>query len=53
MITFYSGGDVPVFLLSVVAKGERADLSKAERNALAQLTKMLVDSYRAGPGKPG
>jgi hypothetical protein len=53
VITFYSGGDVPVFLLSVFAKGERADLSKAERNALAQLTKMLVDSYRAGPGKPG
>jgi hypothetical protein len=30
------------------AKGEPADLSKAERNALAQLTKVVVDSYRAG-----
>jgi hypothetical protein len=35
VITFYSGGDVPVFRLTVFAKGERADLSKAERNALA------------------
>lgn len=48
VITFYSGGDVPAFLLTVFAKGERADLSKAERNALAQLTKALVDSYRPG-----
>ena len=51
VITFYSGGDLPVFLLTVFAKGERSDLSKAERNALAQLTKVLVDSYRAGTGK--
>ena len=48
VITFYSGSDVPVFLLTVFAKGERADLSKAERNALAHLTRMLVDSYLAG-----
>ena len=53
MITFYSGGDFPVFLLTMFAKGERADLSKTERNALARLTKMLLDSYRAGAGKPG
>jgi hypothetical protein len=53
VITFYSGGELPVFLLTVFAKGERADLSKAERNALAQLTRMLVDSYRAGAGKFG
>ena len=52
VITFYSGGEFPVFLLTVSAKGERADLSKAERNASAQLTKMLVDSYRTGAGKP-
>jgi hypothetical protein len=40
-----------VFLLTVFAKGARADLSQAERNALAQLTKVLVDSYRPGFGK--
>jgi hypothetical protein len=51
VITFYSGGDFPVFLLTVFAKGERVDLSRAERNALARLTKVLVDGCRAGAGK--
>lgn len=46
VITFYSGADLPVFLLTVFAKGERSDLSQAERNALARLTKALVASYR-------
>jgi hypothetical protein len=46
VITFYSGAGLPVFLLTVFAKGERTDLSQAERNALAQLTKALVASYR-------
>jgi hypothetical protein len=43
-ITFYSGAGLPV--LTMFAKGERTDLSQAERNALAQLTKALVASYR-------
>ena len=52
VITLYSGGALPVFLLTVFGKGERADLSKAERNALARLTKVLVDSYRRrAPGR--
>lgn len=46
VITFYSGAGLPVFLRTVFAKGERTDLSQAERNALAQLTKALVASYR-------
>jgi hypothetical protein len=53
VITFYTGADRPVFLLTVFAKGEQSDLTKAERNALAQLTKVLVDSYRAGGRRPG
>jgi hypothetical protein len=53
VITFYTGADLPVFLLTVFAKGERSDLSKAERNALARLTKALAASYPAGAGKPG
>ena len=52
VISFYSGATLPVVLLTLFAKGERSDLSKAERNALAQLTKMLRDCYRAGAGKP-
>ena len=53
MITFYSGAHLPVFLLTVFAKGERSHLTKAERNALAQLTKALVDGYRRGAGRLG
>ena len=45
MITFYSGRGLPVFLLTVFSKGERSDLSKADRNELAALTKVLKTSY--------
>jgi hypothetical protein len=45
-ITFYSGQDVPVFLITVFSKGERSDLSKADRNELAALTKELVSECR-------
>ena len=35
VITFFSGRDIPVFLLSLFKKGERIDLTQAERNSLA------------------
>jgi hypothetical protein len=41
VITYFGGNDSPVFLLTEFAKGERADLSQAERNALAKLVKTL------------
>lgn len=44
VVTWFGGSDVPVFLLTCFSKGERANLSKAERNALALLIKTLVDS---------
>src|SRR5215472_9760565 len=34
VVTFYSGADIPVFLLALINKGERADLSHQERNEL-------------------
>src|ERR1700688_3450204 len=34
VITFYSGKEIPVFLLAVYSKGEKANLSKTERNEL-------------------
>jgi hypothetical protein len=45
-ITFYSGPDMPVFLLAVFSKGDRANLTETERNALAKLTKDIVAAYR-------
>lgn len=46
VITFYTGPDLPVFLLTVFSKGERANLTKAERNGLADLTKRIAAGYR-------
>jgi hypothetical protein len=34
VITYYGGVNVPVFLLTVFSKGQRADLSQDERNGL-------------------
>lgn len=44
VIHYYGGVDVPVFLLTVFSKGERANLSRAECNALEKLTRTLVAS---------
>lgn len=47
-VHFYGGDDVPLFLLALIDKGERDNLSKAERNALAAELSCLADDYRAG-----
>jgi hypothetical protein len=48
VITYYAAEDVPVFLLALVNKGQRADISQADRNALRQIVGTLADDYRAG-----
>jgi hypothetical protein len=45
VITFYSGRNMPVFLITVFSKGEKANLTKAERNKLAIMTKAITASY--------
>jgi hypothetical protein len=45
-ITFFTGESLPVFLITVFSKGDRANLSKAERNKLRQVTKAIADEYR-------
>lgn len=46
IVTWFGGDDIPVFLLTIFGKNERANLSKAERNALSRLTGQLRDSLR-------
>jgi hypothetical protein len=46
IITFFTGDAMPVFLITVFGKGERADLTQSERNALKSMTKALVEEYR-------
>ena len=36
---------MPVFLLTMFAKNEKEDLTKAERNALAKVVRALRESY--------
>ncbi|MDE1901779.1 MAG: type II toxin-antitoxin system RelE/ParE family toxin [Alphaproteobacteria bacterium] len=48
VITFYAGKDIPVFLLSIFSKGEKANLSQAERNELKQVLGLLADAYKKG-----
>jgi hypothetical protein len=48
VITFYTGEDVPVFLLNVFAKGDKVELSQAERNELRQELGGLAEDYRQG-----
>ena len=46
VVTWFGGEDIPVVLLTVFGKNERANLSKAERNELAKMTSQLRDSLR-------
>lgn len=46
VITFYSGDDIPTFLLNIFAKNERADLSQTERNEFKAVLSELADAYR-------
>lgn len=52
-ITFFSGKEMPVFLVTLFGKGERADLTQRERNALRLATKELVGAYAKKVRKAG
>lgn len=46
VIYYFHGERMPLYLLTVFGKNERADLSMAERVALAKFVKRLVDAAR-------
>lgn len=48
VITFYAAADVPVFLLDCYGKGDKANLTKEERNELRATLGALAEHYRAG-----
>ena len=50
IITYFAGRALPVFLLTLYAKGERANLTPAERNMLRVILSRIADTYR-GKGK--
>ena len=47
-IHYYGGDDVPVFLLALIDKRRRENLSAAERNELARILPQIADAYRKG-----
>ncbi len=46
VIYLYGGEDFPIFLITVYAKSEKGNLSKAEENALAKMAKSFFADYR-------
>jgi hypothetical protein len=50
-VHYFGGDDVPIFLLALIDKRKRANLSKAERNELAEILPMIAAAYREGRRK--
>ncbi len=44
VVWYFGGGEIPVFLLTVFGKDQKANLSPAERTALRSLVVSLRDS---------
>jgi len=45
-ITFFTGTDIPVFLLNMFAKNEKTDLTPKERRVLKTVLADMVKAYR-------
>jgi mRNA-degrading endonuclease RelE of RelBE toxin-antitoxin system len=48
VIYYYRNESLPLFLLNVYAKNQRADLTSAERNEFKALTSLLGKTYARG-----
>lgn len=46
VVTVFGGDFMPVYLIAVLAKGSRANFSKAEIQAMAGLAKTLKEAHR-------
>ena len=45
VVYLYGSQDYPIFLITVYAKAEKGNLSKAEQNALAKMAKGFFEDY--------
>ena len=48
VITFFTGTDIPVFLLNIFAKNEKTDLTLKERHILRSVLADIARTYRSG-----
>lgn len=46
VIYYFHSEAIPLYLLTLFAKNERSNLSKAERNELAELVRLLVTTWQ-------
>jgi hypothetical protein len=51
VITAYFGADVPVYLLAILSKGERANFSAAEIDGFRRLTNEIFHYWRGRRGR--
>lgn len=47
VITFFTGSDIPVFLITVYGKGQKANITAAEKKAMKTLSNTIVEIYRS------
>nr|WP_029924379.1 type II toxin-antitoxin system RelE/ParE family toxin [Ochrobactrum sp. UNC390CL2Tsu3S39] len=47
VITYYAADDVPVFIMDVYSKGEKINLSAAEKAELKKILSSVADDWRA------
>merc|ERR1711941_147692 len=47
VIYYFHNESVPLFLLTIFAKSEKANISKSDRNELAKFTDQLIKNYGA------
>lgn len=50
VITFFTGTDIPVFLLNIFAKNEKTDLTRKERRVFKAVLASMVEAYTSGKG---
>lgn len=48
VIYYYHNDSMPLYLLTIFAKGEKANLSKAERNNMAKVVALIVAESEEG-----
>lgn len=46
VVTFFSGGFMPVYLITIFSKGTKPDLSRAEQNELKTMGRQIVAAYK-------
>lgn len=51
MIYFFHDKSLPVLLLAMYGKNEKANLTREERNAMTKLVRALTSGYMKGRGR--